>query len=197
MARGNSTPIRKTIGPGTLYAAAIGTAEPETTIASLTEPWPSGWIALGYTEDGSSFSYSVSSEPIEVAEELEPVYTVITGRTASVAFSLAEPTQRNLQMALNGGVSNIVDPETGAAIVFEPPDLGAEVRIMLGHQAESGAERWVWRQCFNTGNLEMARRKGATKTLVPVEFAVEKPETGKKIFARITDASLVGNPVTV
>lgn len=194
MPRGNAQTIRKTIGPGTLYVAALGTAEPATTVASLTTAWPTGWFPLGYTEDGSSFSYEVSTEPVEVAEELERVFTVTVGRDASVSFSLAEPTQFNLRMALNGGVSAIPDPATGQAVVFEPPDLGTEVRIMLGHQAESNAERWVWRQCFQTGSIEMARRRGAEKTLIPATFTVEKPETGAKPFIRITDTSLKGGP---
>lgn len=192
MPRGNAQTIRKSIGPGYLYVAALGTAEPAATIPFPA--WAAGWFPLGYTEEGSSFAYEISSEPVEVAEELEPVFTVTTGRTGTVTFSLAEPTQFNLRMALNGGVSAITDPTTGAAVVFEPPDLGSEVRIMLGFEAESHAERFIWRQCFQTGSVEMVRRKGANKTLIPATFTVEKPETGAKSWVRMTDTSMKGGP---
>lgn len=192
MPRGNSTPILKTIGPGTLLAAALGTAEPAATLPFPA--WPAGWYKLGYTDAGSTFSYDIKTDGVEVAEELEEVFTVTTGRSGKVEFASAEPTQFNLRMAMNGGVSTIVDPATGGAVVFEPPDLGTEVRIMLGFEAESGGERFIWRQCFQTGSVDMARRKGSTKTLIPMSFAVEKPATGLKSWARHTDLSLKGGP---
>jgi hypothetical protein len=192
MPRGNSSTIQKTIGPGTLYGAALGTTEPAATLPFPV--WPTGWFQFGYTEDGSSFSYEVTTEPVEVAEELERVFTVTTGRNQSVSLQLAEPTQHNLKAALNGGVSAITDPTSGQAVVFEPPDLGTEVRIMLGFESESGLERWIWRQCFQTGTVEMQRRKGAQKVLIPVTFTVEKPESGLKSWVRMTDTTLKGGP---
>lgn len=190
--RGNAQVVRRTMGPGTLMVASLGTAEPAPSIPFPA--WPTGWWALGYTEEGSSFSYESSSEPVEVAEELDPIFTVPTGRNATVSFSSAEPTQANLRMALNGGVSTIVDPVTGSAVVFEPPDMGDEVRIMLGYQSETGDERWIWRQCYQTGSVESSRSKGASKTLLPMTFSLEKPETGKKLFARHTVRDLKGGP---
>jgi hypothetical protein len=192
MPRGNASVIQKSMGPGTLYIAPIGTTEPAATLPFPA--WGTGWYALGYTEDGSSFSYEVTTEAVEVAEELERVFTVTTGRNQTVTFQLAEATQFNLKAALNGGASSIADPAAGTSVVFEPPDLGTEVRVMLGFESETGLERWIWRQCFQTGSVEMQRRKGAQKPLIPVTFTVEKPDTGSKSWARMTDTTLKGGP---
>jgi hypothetical protein len=194
MPRGNPTTIKNTIGPGYLYIAALGSTEPANTLPLPS--WPAAWYPLGYTEDGSSFAYEVTSEPVEVAEELERVFTIITGRNQTVSFQLAEPTQYNLRAVLNGGASFIADPTTGQAVKFEPPDLGSEVRVMLGFDSESKLDRYIWRQCFSTGSVEMQRRKGAQKTLIPAEFTVEKPDSGLKSWVRYTDLSLKGGPAS-
>lgn len=192
--RGDASVIQKTIGPGALYVASLGTTEPAQTVPFPA--WPTGWYRLGYTEDGSSFSYELSTEAVEVAEELERVFTMTTGRDQSVTFQLAEPTQYNLKVAMNGGASFIADPTSGNAVVFEPPALGTEVRVMLGFDSESGLDRWIWRQCFQTGSVEMQRRKGNNKTLIPATFTVEKPATGAKSWIRMTDPTLKGGPAS-
>lgn len=168
MARGNPGAIA--LGPGYLFAAVLGTTE----VTDLATAWATvsaNWIALGYTDDGSEFTYETSSENVEVAEELDPVKTALTGRNLKVAFALAEITASNLKRAMNGGTIT-----TGAGFVtFEPPALGEEVRLMLGFQSEDLTERWIYRQCLQTGNLGMARKKGAAKTTISCEFSLEKP----------------------
>ncbi|MEV4287350.1 hypothetical protein AB0K40_17740 [Nonomuraea bangladeshensis] len=179
MARGNPNAIA--LGPGKLYIAPLGTTEP----TDLTTPWETvsaAWAALGYTNEGSSFAYSVDSENVEVAEELDPVAVALTSREGTVAFALAEMTAKNMQRALNGG-----DIVSGTGIVtFEPPDLGEEVRVMLGFESEDGEERWVYRKALQTGGLEIARRKGAEKAVIPCEFKLEKPAEAK-LFKVIFD----------
>src|SRR5687768_9470760 len=117
MARGN--PAALALGPGKLYIAVLGTTEP----TDLTTPWESvsaSWIPLGYTDEGSALNYSVDSEPVEVAEELDPVAVALTSRELTLDFALAEITASNLKRALNGGT---ITAGSGI-VVFEPPDLG-------------------------------------------------------------------------
>ncbi len=178
MARG--TPTALSLGPGYLYIAPLGTTEP----SDLATAWASvsaNWVALGYTAEGSEFSYALATDNVEVAEELDPISVQTTGRTATLSFSLSEVTATNLKRALNGGTIT-----TGSGIVtFEPPDLGSEVRTMLGFESEDHTERWVFRQCFQTGTMKIARKKGAANAVMAVEFSLEKPATGSKLFKAI------------
>lgn len=173
MARGTADAI--SLGPGTLYVAALGSTEP----TDLATAWPVAWTSLGYTNEGSEFSYELSTGPVEVAEELDPLKIVAEGREIKVSFALAEVTATNLKRAMNGGT---ITSGTGI-VTFEPPDLGTEVRTMLGFQSEDNQERWVWRQCFQTGAVGMERRKGTDKTTIPAEFTVEKPANARPFKA--------------
>lgn len=165
-------------GPGKLYIAPIGTTEP----TAVTSALPSQWVALGYTEEGNQFTHDVNTGNIEVAEELDPVKVVDTGRVISVAFSLSEVTAKNLQRALNGGTIN-----TAAGVTtFTPPALGAGVRTMLLWDDDDQSvadnavnalrtERWIYRRAYQTGSVALARRKGATNAVIPATFTLEKP----------------------
>lgn len=178
MTRGN--PAALALGPGYLYIGGLGRTEP----SDLTTPWASvdaGWVALGYTNAGTEFDYQLSTSPVNVAEELDVITNAPDGRTASVIFSLSQMTATNLSYALNGGVIT-----TGSGIVtVEPPDLGAEVRVMIGWEAEDHTERWVWRQAINTGQLKITRAKGAANAVLDTDFMLEKPATGSKFFKAI------------
>ena len=168
-------------GPGYLYYAPLGTALPANTVAGsvFTDAWASAgaWALLGATDEGSSFSYELDTEDIEVAEYLDPVQVVATGRTINIAFSLVNISATNLKRALNGGT--ITTSGSGATTLNEyaPPALGAEVRCMIGWESLDNTERLVGRQCFQTGNVEIARRKGADKAMLPLEFRLEKPSS--------------------
>ena len=176
--------------PGKLYAAPLGTDEPTTAVAA----WPDGWVALGYTAEGSSFSYEINTEEVDVAEELDPIAYTTTGRTASVEVALAEITKKNLTIAFNGGL--IVGD--GLAWTFEPPDLGTEVRLMLGWDAiptvASNDLRMIFRQCLQSGSLGVENRKGATKSTIAANFKLEKPIDGTKLMKILGAGALNPEP---
>ena len=180
------TPGNVTLGPGYLYGAILGSTEPAPTVVAnvFTVAWAAAWIPFGYTAEGSSFSYSPSYEPVEVAEELDPLSMSPTGREMKVAFTAAENTAQNWKRAMNGGTIVVAGATTTLMHSFEPPVLGAETYIMLGWEAEDHAERWIWRQCLQTGSAETPRRKGAEKAVIPMEFSVFQPLTGSKPFIR-------------
>jgi len=164
--------------PGKLYIAPLGTTEPSTAVAV----WPAGWVPLGYTDEGSSFNYEISTDNVEVAEELDVLARVTTGRDASVEFALAEITYRNLTIAFNGGIIS----GDGTAWSFEPPDLGNETRVMIGWDAMptvvSNDLRVIFRQCLQGGSLGLENRKGATKSTISANFQLEKPASGSKLL---------------
>lgn len=177
------TPAAVKLGPGLLYVAAIGTTEPTTVSGAL----PSAWVALGYTDDGSEITFDMTFEDVPVAEELDPVKVVATGRMASAKFNLAQMTARNLSVAFNGGT--ITGP-TGGSVTFEPPDLGEEERLMLIWQADDNAERWLFRRVLQVGSVTMARKKAPDKATIPCEFRTEIPTDGSAIFKVWMDAAL-------
>jgi hypothetical protein len=166
-------PSALSLGPGTLYTAQLLSTEP----SDLVTAWPAAWAALGYTHEGNDWSYQLNTEGVDVAEELDFVRIVPTGRVIQVKFVLAEITATNLSRALNGGT--IV---TGSGFVtYEPPAFGTEIRKMYGWQSDDGQERWVFRQCMSGGTVEMGRKKGAAKAGIAFELNLEKP-TGVQPF---------------
>jgi hypothetical protein len=163
-----------------LFWAPLGTAVPTNTVAGsvFTDAWAAEWVPLGATEEGHSFSFSTETETVDVAEFLDPIKYVETGREGSVSFSLVSITSANLKRALNGGTIATTGSTATTLTKYTPAALGASVRCMLGWESQDSTERYVWYQCFNTSGIEISRRKGADKATMPVEFALEVPSTG-------------------
>jgi len=175
------------LGPGTLYVAQLGTTEP----TSISGAWPAGWSQIGYTDAGSQFDYSITAEPVEVEEEVDVIENVVTGRSGTLTFSMAETTANNLLIALNAGVSadraaNTTGTSTDNTWV-EPPALNVIKRVMLGwdaldyNQNGDAFGRIVARKCLQTGSLSIPARKGNNKRLYSCTFTFEKP-TGAQPF---------------
>ncbi|WP_394620950.1 hypothetical protein JNUCC0626_18205 [Lentzea sp. JNUCC 0626] len=188
---GNAAPL--SLGPGRLWVAPLGTALP----TDLGTALDAAFKPVGYTEEGSEFSYELTSDPVEVAESLDPVFYRTTGRNGTVTFAMAENTVRNLTLAFNGGS---VTRTTSGAVSYEPPEPGTEVRKVLVFDSEDGEERWIFNQVFQGGSVTMSRRKGADKTTIPVEFRLEKPALGgapfRAIYADERDGGSGVAPVT-
>lgn len=166
------TPSAVAIGPGRLWIAVLGTTEPSDGSTAL----PSAWKAIGYTDTGHAFTTEITTEAVEVAEEIDPIRYVNTKRASSIQFSMAEATRRNLARALNVGAYEVND---GTA--FEPPTPGTEVRTMIVWDSADSAgatnARWLFRQCYQSDAIEIAHRKAPEKALIPVRFNLEKPDS--------------------
>lgn len=176
-------PTRVRLGPGKLKIAPLGTTEPTT----LSAAWNASWLDIGYTEEGHAFTSSPSFDPVPVAEEIMPLQYAPTGQEMRVEFAMAEMGAKNLQTAFNGGTIT-----TGTGIVtFEPPALGSETRVMLGWEALDAKERWVFRKCLQTGDVEFARRKAPDKTTIPVSFMLEIVAGSSAPFKAIFDSTLL------
>jgi hypothetical protein len=180
------------VGAGTLWVAAIGSAEPATGVLTpITTPatsvaWPSAWTQLGYTLDGSEFGWTPKLDALEVAEQLVPIKYVTSSVEAAVAFALAEITAAHIKTAFNGGTI-----ATAAGITtFTPPVVGAEVRVMLGWDRIDGLERIIWRQCIQTGSVKQEHKRPPTMNNLPVSFNLEFPASGVAPFVHYLDSSL-------
>lgn len=163
--------------PGFLFWAPIGSTEPANTVAGsvFTDAWPGAWIVLGVTKDGHEFDWQTNTDKVEAAEYLDPLKYVSTDRTGSVKFELLNMTASNFKRMLNGGVLAVTGSGATQLNTYTPPPFGTEVRAMLGWESLDATERVIWRQCFNTGQLQTKRAKGANNASMPVEFTVELP----------------------
>ncbi len=174
-------------GPGRIlykYGLTAMPTEPPATAPQLaatgskvTYDWvANGWAEVGATDGGLTFSESVDTEAIRVAESQYDVRTVETGRSGTVAFAMSHISDINWKLANNGG--NITVTGTGATKLsaYLPPLVGASVRVALGFHSLEEEELIIWPQVFNTGGFETARAGFADKALLPVSFAVELPD---------------------
>jgi hypothetical protein len=170
------------VDPGILWITSIGTAEPTpaATAGKFSDELPPAWLLLGPTDEGSTFSDSIDTDTISVAEFLNAIRNVVTGRTSSLAFALASWTLSNYRRAINGGVAALVPTGTAGSEVtsLEPPVEGTETRAMLMWESTDTTLRIMGRQCFQTGEVSSDFRPGADRSLIPCEYAFEQPSTG-------------------
>jgi hypothetical protein len=166
-------------GPGKIYYAPLGTAIPTITAAAskVAATWTS-WVSPGSTDAGITYTESVQTADINVAESLYPVRTVTTGKSSRIAFVMNEISDLNWKLACNGGT--ITTSGTGATKLntYVPPLVGQEVRVMLAFVANLDTEIIVWPQVFNVGNVEYVRGNYETKAGLSIEFNAEIPATG-------------------
>lgn len=165
-----------TVGPGLLYVAKVATSEP----ASPTAAIPSAsWVPVGYTEDGSLFNVETTSEPVEVAEELDPIRYVNTRRVGNLDVNLAEINIQNFAIAFNGGT---IGSPTGGFVTFEPPALGTETRLAVLWRSDDNTQQLIVRQALSSGAISIERRKSPAKATIPISFRMEKPTAGTASF---------------
>lgn len=171
-------------GAGYLYHAALATSFPANTVVGsvFTDAWPAGWNVLGVTREGHEFSYEIETEDVEAAEYLDPVSTVTTGRTSGMSFDLMQLHLTNVKRMLNGGTLSTSGSGTTLLSTFTPPQVGQEVRSMIGWESTDNTERLILPQAFQIGSLTVNRRKGAENASLPVEFRAEPDGSGNPFY---------------
>ena len=167
---------------GYLLYGTLGSALPTNTVVGsvFTDDWSvvSGWSLLGVTKEGSTFRYAVDTDQITAAEYFDPLLIVTTGRTVQMTFELQIINLTTVKKMLNGGTLSTTGSGTTLLSTYTPPTPGAEVRCMLGWESQDNTERLVMEQSFQTGALEINRRKGVDNATLPVEFTAEVPASG-------------------
>jgi hypothetical protein len=162
-------------------------------------------VALGYTDQGSTFTFGPQTAAVTVEEEFYPIDEAIVSYSGKITFALAEQTRQNLALSLNAGIgSSLVAASQGVnvsdnSLWQEPPAAGTEPRIMLGWDAipfagSGGANidpftRIVIRKCLQIGQITRMARRGNNKAMYAVEFGIIKP-TGVQPFRFTFEPSL-------
>lgn len=168
--------------PGYVMWAPLGTAEPTNTVvgSKFTDSWPAGWVSVGMTSEGSTFSYQINVEAINVAESFDPIKYATTSRAGSLAFNMANWALTNWKIACNGGAVTVVSGTTTTQLnKWEAPDPGSEVRAMLGWESTDGTARLVIRQALNGVEVQSQFQKAPSFAVIPAQFQFEVPASGK------------------
>lgn len=173
------------IGPGFILRAALGSTEPANTVSGgvFTDSWDPAWVVVGATDKGSVFQYQTNVAAVEAAEYFDPLSYETDSREGTFEFSMLHIAARSFMTAFNGG--NTSTSGSGATLLttYEPPDPGSEVRCMLGWESRDSTERLILRQCFQGGQVQIERDKGAQKrAMIPLSFKLELPNTGLRLW---------------
>jgi hypothetical protein len=158
------------VGPGLIYWAPLGTAEPTTPTGSLD----AAWAKVGFTETGSQLVINKTYTDLNVAEQLDPIRIVASARTIMFEFNMVEMTATNLLRVLNGGTIGA----SGIYTTFVPQVTGVETRAMLLWISDDQQEMIILRQVVQVGTITRQSRKAALATYT-AQFRAEIPATGQ------------------
>jgi hypothetical protein len=181
--------------PGYLFRAPIGTALPTNTVVGsvFTDTWAAAWVPVGATDEGSTFAYAMTSEPVMVAELFDPVKYSVTEASGSIAFAMADWTLQKLKMAMNGGTMTLVSGTGATALTsLEPPDPSEVLRCMIGWESLDATTRIIGRQCLNASEVSSAFGRAPSKALIPVQFSFERPAAAKSFIVYSAGAERSG-----
>lgn len=113
-------------GNGTVRVAPVGTTEPTTPTAAPS----AAWLDLGFvTEDGVTFTDSKDIEDVLAWQSFYPVRKIITGKEATLAFSLREWDERTIPLAFGGG--SVTNPSAGVWRYAPPAPGTLDLRAMM------------------------------------------------------------------
>jgi hypothetical protein len=188
----NGTISEVIVGTGVLYVAAIGNdgnasgdyvAFPTDDGSNAWADPASGWLDVGYSEDGWTLEMDKTFEDIMVAEEIDPIATFKTAQEVRLTGELAQASQANIQVALGGGTITTGDGSNGYvsgynAILPPSTDSFDEKSLLLIVDGPSGADRHVEiPRSINVGAFSMAHQKAPQKVVIGIEFKVLKPKS--------------------
>lgn len=160
-------------GPGTLYVAPFGTAEPASTNAGLTGDPGVGWTGVGFTQGGMTMTVNQTYMQFEVDQIVETPERRLTSQELSFQTNLAEVTLTNLVLALNAGT--VTTGVSGAPDTFEPAQVTSadsptyKAIIFDGIGPGGYRRRVIIRKVLSTENVEIAQSKDSMTTF-PVTF---------------------------
>jgi hypothetical protein len=160
------------MGPGVLYIADFGTAEPAD--ADIADPPGAGWNDVGGTLGGLTVAVEQAYTELTVDQIVDLVGNRLTKRVMSLNTQLAEATLDSLARALNNPL-----PTPGVGFTaFEPPNDNSATqplyRAVLFDGFAPGTNnnlrrRIIGRKVLSTENLETAYSKDG-QTVFQVGF---------------------------
>ncbi len=173
------------VGTGALYVADVGTAFPSPPEGSLDESsQPTGFVGVGYSEDGWSFEIDRTFEDVNVAEEFDPVNVLKTAQNIRLVGAMAQATLDSIELALGGGTITLGSPASHDS--YDPPasadpaDEKALVLVVPTTPVASVAKNRFIEipRSIATGAVALQHQKAPQKQLVAIEFRLLIPTSG-------------------
>lgn len=165
--------------PGNLFRAPLGTALPANTVAGgvFTDLWSAvpAWVQMGMTTSGTDISTTLTVNPIELAESLDPVAYRTVSRANMVSFALASITATNMAQAMNGALTTVTGTGATTLTRVTPPLPGTEVRCMIGWESLDATVRWFGYQVVNSGTISVKMNKAPAHSDIPWTGMLEVP----------------------
>lgn len=159
-------------GPGALFMADFGAAEPED--AAVADEPVDPWADLGGTDDGVTLTVSRDFFKLRMDQIVDSPGRRLTDRDVSLKTNLAEITLENLAVSLGQSPDSITPGAGFKAMDLEGDDPGAEpdyFALLFRGRAPGGFRRHIiGRKMLSTEEVETAYKKG-DQTLYPVTFS--------------------------
>lgn len=95
------------IAPATVYRAPVGEPLPSGDTIDFGEAWGGGWVNLGYTLTPVTLGWTQEIFELEVEQVTAPVKTLRVKEDGTIETTLAELTAANLNLVLDGVVTNV------------------------------------------------------------------------------------------
>jgi len=187
------TPGRAAMGPGNIYVADYGTAEPQENATGIMTTPSASWVDCGGTLGGVTVSFGPKYKNLEFDQVTMPVGARKTEDSVIVKVKLAEVTLGNLDLIMSGGtltngtgfdklapevaLTGTSEPEYKALIIDGSGPLGYRRRIIL-------------RKALNTNNISIEYNKD-NQQVFEAEFTgfYVSPTTDAYVFLQDTLSS--------
>lgn len=174
------------MGPGELYTAAFGAAEPATVVTAPAVAWTN----VGGTMDGVTLNISQEFTELEVDQVVDVPGRRLTKREMTIETNLAEPTLENFAIALNQAAPVTVTNEktleaTNTAAAFTP----TYTALLFDGIAPNGKRRrFIVRRALSTEGVETAYQKDE-QTVLAVTWSAHYVSSSVAPFKIVDDVS--------
>ncbi len=147
------------------------------------DEWGGTWTEVGYTQEGITLSISHEYDEIEVDQELDALFTPLTGREMGIEMNLAEFTPANLLLSSGQGATSTVAAGSGthgydqyAITTPDNPQL-KNVGVDILHPADNEPVRVIGWKGQPTSDMEAVFGNRADNAQIPISFRL-LPDTG-------------------
>lgn len=169
------------IGPGKIWYAPTGEANPDETTVAYGASWGGNWASLGDFLEGNGVTISLDEEFTKVYTEQStaPVAAVRTKREAMLKATLAEHSVTNMALVLDGTAATTAAGASQKGYTDIPVGSGSTVDFykwgIEGFRYDSAGTAQPVRYFFHKGYIRLAgdiSMSKANPTGVPVEITL-------------------------
>lgn len=180
----NATQIR-VAGSGAIWKAPLGTTIPADEVAA----YGTGWVNLGFAEDGFKIKQDLKTSEITGWQSLDRLRIINESLYRTVSFTSLQSSKETVQLAWGGAT---ITPGTGPKYTLALADPSVVTEFMLGLDWTDGItiQRIIIARAALLTLPELTyTRKDAVK--YPLEIAALVPASGNAFVIAGTDTNLI------